>query len=87
MRQLLLVNGVASAGCFVLLGGLHPGTPVFVIVVTLFLSGVVRSIGFTTYHSLAFADVEADALAHANTLNASVQELATGFGIATAHWY
>lgn len=84
MRQLLLVNGVASAGCFVLLAGLHPGTPVFVIVVVLFLSGVVRSVGFTTYHSLAFADVEADELAHANTLNASVQELATGFGIACA---
>ena len=82
IKSLLLINGVASIGCFALLAALHPGVPVVVMVAVIFLSGVARSIGFTTYNSLAFADVDTYDIAHANTLNASVQELASGFGIA-----
>ena len=52
--------------------------------VILYVSGALRSIGFTAYNSLAFSDVEGDRLTHANTLNASVQELAAGLGIAVA---
>lgn len=48
----------------------------------LFVSGALRSTGFTAYNSLAFSEVDGDELTHANTLNASVQELATGLGIA-----
>ncbi len=33
---------------------------------------------------MAFSDVDGDELTHANTLNASVQELAAGLGIAVA---
>ncbi|WP_319456250.1 MULTISPECIES: MFS transporter [unclassified Mycobacterium] len=84
IRRVLLVNGVASIGCFALLALLHPGLPIAVIVVVLYVSGALRSIGFTAYNSLAFADVEGDELTHANTLNASVQELASGLGIAVA---
>lgn len=50
----------------------------------LYVSGALRSIGFTAYNSLAFSDVDGDDLTHANTLNASVQELAAGLGIAVA---
>lgn len=82
IKSLLLVNGVASIGCFALLALLHPGVPAAAIAAILFASGVARSIGFTTYNSLAFSDVGSDDIAHANTLNASVQELAGGFGIA-----
>ena len=58
--------------------------PVVLMAVVLYLSGAFRSIGFTAYNSLAFADVHGDELTHANTLNASVQELASGIGIAVA---
>jgi EmrB/QacA subfamily drug resistance transporter len=84
IRTVLLVNGVASVGCFALLALLAPGLSVVAVAAILFLSGVLRSIGFTAYNSLAFADVDGDQLTHANTLNASVQELAAGFGIAMA---
>ncbi|MCX2715011.1 MFS transporter [Mycolicibacterium sp. J2] len=84
IRTVLLVNGVASVGCFGLLAALRPGVPVAVIAVVLYLSGALRSIGFTAYNSLAFSDVDGDELTHANTLNASVQELAAGLGIALA---
>ncbi|MDX1875522.1 MFS transporter [Mycolicibacterium sp. 120266] len=84
IRTVLLVNGVASVACFGLLAALRPGVPVAVIAVVLYLSGALRSIGFTAYNSLAFSDVDGDELTHANTLNASVQELAAGLGIALA---
>jgi EmrB/QacA subfamily drug resistance transporter len=84
IRTVLLVNGLASVGCFGLLATLHPGTPIPAIAAILYLSGALRSIGFTAYNSLAFSDVDGDDLTHANTLNASVQELAAGLGIAIA---
>lgn len=84
IRNVLLVNALLSVGCFGLLAALQPGMPVAVIAVILYVSGALRSIGFTAYNSLAFSDVHGDDLTHANTLNASVQELAAGLGIAIA---
>jgi EmrB/QacA subfamily drug resistance transporter len=84
IRRVLLVNGVLSVACFGLLASLTVGTPVAALVVILFVSGALRSIGFTAYNSLAFSDVDGDDLTHANTLNAAVQELAAGLGIAVA---
>ena len=84
IRTVLLVNGLASVACFGLLALLQPGLPVAVMAVILYLSGALRSIGFTAYNSLAFSDVDGEELTHANTLNASVQELAAGLGVAVA---
>jgi EmrB/QacA subfamily drug resistance transporter len=84
IRRLLLGNAVLSAAWFGLLAAVSPDTPIWVIVGILFVSGAFRSIGFTAYNSLAFADVESHELTHANTLNAAVQELAAGVGIAVA---
>lgn len=84
IRTVLLVNAVLSVGCFGLLAVLHPGLPGVVVAAILYVSGALRSIGFTAYNSLAFSDVVGDDLTHANTLNAAVQELAAGLGIAVA---
>ncbi|MBX7435111.1 MFS transporter [Mycobacterium sp. Y57] len=84
IKRVLLVNGAVSVAWFGLLAALRPGTPVVVIAAVLYVSGALRSIGFTAYNSLAFADVDGDELTHANTLNAAVQELAAGLGIAIA---
>ena len=84
IRGVLLVNGLLSVACFGLLALLTPAVPVPVIACVLFASGALRSIGFTAYNSLAFSDVEPGELTHANTLNAAVQELAAGLGIAVA---
>ncbi|MCV7225803.1 MFS transporter [Mycolicibacterium komossense] len=84
IRRVLLVNGVLSVGWFALLTTLGPGMPVWLIAVILYVSGALRSIGFTAYNSLAFSEVDGDDLTHANTLNAAVQELAAGLGIAVA---
>jgi hypothetical protein len=50
----------------------------------LYVSGALRSIGFTAYASLAYSGIAGDDLTHGNTLNSSVQELAAGLGIAIA---
>lgn len=84
IQRVLLVNAVLSVGCFGLLATFHTGTPIAVLAGVLFVSGILRSVGFTAYNTLAFSDVNADELADANTLNSSVQELATGLGIAVA---
>lgn len=84
IRRVLLINAVLSVACYGLLASLSIGTPVAAMVVILFVSGALRSIGFTAYNSLAFSDVDGDELTHANTLNAAVQELAAGLGIAVA---
>ncbi len=84
IKRVLLVNAMLSVAWFGLLSVLSPDTPVVVIVAVLYVSGALRSIGFTAYNSLAFADVDGDELTHANTLNATVQELAAGLGIAIA---
>lgn len=83
-KWVLLVNGVLSVGWFGVLATLSPTMSTWMIAVILYVSGALRSIGFTAYNTLAFADVEGDDLTHANTLNASVQELASGVGIALA---
>ncbi|MHA7662571.1 MFS transporter [Mycolicibacterium sp. HS_4_1] len=82
IRTVLLVNGVASVACFGLLATLRPSLPLPVIAVVLYVSGALRSVGFTAYNNLAFSDVDGDDLTHANTLNAAVQELAAGLGVA-----
>jgi hypothetical protein len=55
-----------------------------VLLVLLTCSGVVRSIGFTTYNTVAFADVPANRMTSANTLMSTVQELGAGLGVAAA---
>ena len=84
IRNVLLVNGIASVPCFGLLALLRPGLPIVVIAIILYVSGALRSIGFTAYASLAYSGIEGDDLTHGNTLNSSLQELAAGLGIAIA---
>lgn len=84
IRRVLLGNAVLSVACFGLLAALSAATPVPLIAGVLFVSGALRSVGFTAYNSLAFSDVDVSELTHANTLNAAVQELAAGLGIAVA---
>ena len=65
IRRVLLFNALASVGCFGLLAALRPALPVAVMAAILFLSGALRSIGFTAYNSLAFSDVEREESTHA----------------------
>ena len=73
---------VGSACCLIALAEVQPHTAVPVLVVLLALSGIFRSIGFTTYNTVAFVDVQPAKMTSANTLMSTVQELGAGLGVA-----
>ena len=60
---------------------LTPQTPVWVIMLVLYLGGVFRSIQFTAISTLAFADVPSPQMSYANTLFSTATQLAVGLGI------
>jgi MFS family permease len=65
-----------------LFAALSSTTPVVLILLLLVASGALRSIGFTAYNTIAFADIEAPRLTDANTLSSAIQQLAVGLGAA-----
>jgi EmrB/QacA subfamily drug resistance transporter len=82
IRTVMLTAVVASAVCLLAMATLQDATPVSVVIGVLFVSGIFRSIGFTAYNSVAFADVPPKDMTHANTLMSTLQELGAGLGVA-----
>lgn len=81
----VLLGSVGAGGVLIAsFALLDPGTPMAVIAVLLVASGALRSIGFTAFNSLQFADVEAPAMTSANTLSSTVSQLASGLGVAVS---
>ena len=81
-RAVLIGSVVGGAVVFGLIALLRPETPLVVIIAVLVLSGIFRSIGFSAYNSLQFADIDADVMTDANTLASTLQQVALGLGIA-----
>jgi hypothetical protein len=75
-----MLNALVILAC----AGISPSTPVPVIVGLLFVSGLTRSMQFTTISTIAFADVPAERMNGANTLSNIAQPLGLALGIATA---
>jgi hypothetical protein len=73
---------VGSGLTLLLCAFLTAGTPLFLTAVLLVTSGALRSIGFTAYNTIAFADIPADSMSNANTLAAAFQQLTMGLGVA-----
>ncbi|MBM9465991.1 MFS transporter [Nakamurella sp. YIM 132084] len=82
IRTVVVGACIGGAVCLVAMAFLPRDTPLWVIALLLVCSGAFRSIGFSGYNTAAFADVAPDELRSANTLNATLQELGTGLGIA-----
>ena len=59
-----------------------PEAPLPLLLALLVASGVFRSIGFSAYNTLQFADVPAEETNNANTLSSSLQQIATALGLA-----
>ena len=80
-RRLLLINGALNVCSLLACALLTPQTPVWAIMLILYLGGVFRSIQFTGVSTLAFADVPAAQMSDANTLISTASQLAVGLGI------
>ena len=84
IRAVLVGAIVGGALCLLALALVQPTTPLPVVLALLLLSGIARSIGFTAYNTVAFADVPAERMSPANTLLSTLQEVGGGLGIAVA---
>jgi len=84
IRTVLLASIAGGAVCLAALAFVQRDTPVPVLLGLLLAGGVFRSVGFTAFNSVAFADVPDGEMAHANTLVSTVQELGVGLGVAVA---
>jgi MFS family permease len=83
-RTVLLVTttgAVLSVSCCALL---HGSTSVVVIAAVVLISGVFRSIGYTCYNTIAFADIDQYSMNQANTLASTIQQLTQALGVALA---
>jgi MFS family permease len=81
-RTMLLASTTLMAATLVVLGFTTAATPTGLIAVVLLVSGVARSVGATGYTTIAFSEVPESQMRDANTLQATVQQLSMGFGVA-----
>jgi EmrB/QacA subfamily drug resistance transporter len=81
-RTTMLAAGSINVVTILACGFLQPGTPTFVVAGVLFLSGMARSMQFTSFYTLAFAEVPPERMNGANTLFNTSQQMAIGIGIA-----
>jgi MFS family permease len=81
-RGVLVLSCAAEAATFVVCGLLGSGTPIIFVGALLAVSGAFRSVGFTAYNTIAFADITPEHLRDANTLSMTLQQLAAGLGVA-----
>ena len=52
--------------------------------ILLVIAGSIRSLGMTLYNTLTYADLEQEMMAHANSLAAMTQQMASVFAVAVA---
>lgn len=81
-RSTLIVNGALVAALIAACGWLSPSTPKPVIVAVLFANGLFRSMQFTSFATIAFADVPKEGVGAASTFMSMIQQLATAMGVA-----
>lgn len=81
-RNVLIINGFLVVVFTMLTAILLPTTPTILVVIVMFLSGMFRSMQFSSITTLAFADIPQPRMTAANTLYSTVQQMSTGMGIA-----
>ena len=81
-RAVLIASIGGGAIVFALIAALSAATPLPVVVALLLLSGVFRSIGFSAYNSLQYADIAPSQMSDANTLSSTLQQVSAALGVA-----
>ena len=83
-RTVVVANGVIIVVTIAACGLLTPSTPLLVMALVLFAAGLARSMQFTTFSTLVFADVTAAQRSSASTLFNMSQQISIGLGVAAA---
>ncbi len=80
-RTTLVINGALCAGVLAAYAAFQPGWPLAALYGVLILGGVLRSLQFTAYNAVAYADVPAERMSAATTLYAMLQQVSLTVGI------
>ncbi|HWT38003.1 MAG TPA: DHA2 family efflux MFS transporter permease subunit [Paraburkholderia sp.] len=81
-RPVLLVNGALAALSIASMSLLTATTPLVLMVIVLFASGLSRSLQFTAVNTLSFADVPKPQMSGASTLSSTLTQMTMGMGVA-----
>jgi len=83
-RWMIGLATTAVAASFVAFALMPESTSIVVVCAVMLVSGVARSVGFTGYLTIQFADVPTELMTGANTVASTLTQLSHGIGIAVA---
>jgi EmrB/QacA subfamily drug resistance transporter len=83
-RRTLVINGLACSALLTCCAAFRPSWPVVAICAVLLVNGFLRSLQFTAYSTVAYADVPAERMSAATTLYAVLQQVSLTVGIPIA---
>jgi len=81
-RDVLFWNGLLSGVMLAACAAFRPGWPAFAMIIVLLTGGFFRSLQFTAYNTLAYADIPRGRISAATSFYATAQQLALTFGVA-----
>jgi len=80
-RDTLVANAVLSAILLGLIGAFRPGWPVVLIYTVLLTGGFFRSLQFTAYNALAYADIPRARMSKATSFYSAMQQVSMTLGV------
>ena len=83
-RRVLISNTMMIGVFIVLFATIGVSTPVWLIVVQVFVYGFFTSLQYTSMNTLAFADIHDEQASSASTIASTMQQMSISFGVATA---
>jgi EmrB/QacA subfamily drug resistance transporter len=81
-RNVLILNGLISAGFLAACATFIPGMPFWAMVAVLLTGGFFRSLQFTSINTIAYAEIEPHQMSRATALFAAAQQLSLSTGVA-----
>ncbi len=82
-RDTLLLNAIVSAILLAAIAAFRPSWPAFALYAVLLTGGFFRSLQFTAYNALAYADIPRHRMSAATSLYSTIQQLSQVLGIST----
>jgi EmrB/QacA subfamily drug resistance transporter len=83
-RRVLISNTIILGLLIGLFATIGAGTPVWLIVVQVFVFGFFTSLQYTSMNTLVYADVTEEQTSSASTIASTMQQMSISFGVATA---
>jgi hypothetical protein len=80
-KRVLVINGILSAGGLAVYALFRPAWPLWALYAVLLCTGYLRSLQFTAFNTLAYAEVAAPRMSAATTLYSALQQVSLTVGI------